>query len=161
MEKRNFYNIYTLRKIEYTNDIWVNNVKKRKRFAGILLALLLFLNGCSVEKSEPKKIKDLDFTLVEDSQVPENLRALIEEKKATEMKITMDDGESKYIVAGYGIQKSGGYSISVDELYLTDNAIYINTTLIGPAKGEMVPEATSFPYVVLRIAYLDKSVVFE
>ncbi len=123
--------------------------------------MLLFLNGCSVEKSEPKKIKDLDFTLVEDSQVPENLRVLIEEKKATEMKITMDDGESKYIVAGYGTQKSGGYSISVDELYLTDNAIYINTTLIGPAKGEMVPEATSFPYVVLRIAYLDKSVVFE
>ena len=136
-------------------------MKKSKRFAGVLLALLLFLGGCSVEKSEPKKMKDLDFTLVEDSQVPENLKALIEEKKAAEMKITMDDGESKYIVAGYGTQKTGGYSISVDELYLTDNAIHINTTLIGPAKGEMVPEATSFPYVVLRIAYLDKSVVFE
>ena len=161
MKKRNFYNIYTPGKIEYTNDIWVNHLKKSKRFAGVLLALLLFLGGCSVEKSEPKKIKDLDFTLMEDSQVPENLKALIEEKKAAEMKITMDDGESKYIVAGYGTQKSGGYSISVDELYLTDNAIHINTTLIGPAKGEMVPEATSFPYVVLRIAYLDKSVVFE
>ena len=123
--------------------------------------MLLILNGCSVEKTEQKKIRDLDFTLVEDSQIPENLRTLIEEKKAAEMKITMDDGEAKYIVAGYGSQKTGGYSISVDELYLTDNAIHINTTLIGPSKGEMVPEAESFPYVVLRIEYLDKSVVFE
>ena len=158
---RSSYHIYARRKIEYTNGMRVKNVKRWKRYAGFLLTVLLILNGCSVEKTEQKKIRDLDFTLVEDSQIPENLRTLIEEKKAAEMKITMDDGEAKYIVAGYGSQKTGGYSISVDELYLTDNAIHINTTLIGPSKGEMVPEAESFPYVVLRIEYLDKSVVFE
>ena len=123
--------------------------------------MLLFLNGCSVGKIEQKKMKDLDFALVEDSQIPEELKKLIEEKKTSEMKITLDDGESKYIVVGYGTQKTGGYSISVDELYLTDNAIYINTTLIGPSKGEAGQEVESFPYVALRIEYMDKSVVFE
>lgn len=141
--------------------MWVKKLKSWKRCAGILLTVLLFLNGCSVEKKEPEKIRDLEFALVEDSRVPESLMVLIKEKKVSEMKITMDDGEAKYIVAGYGTQKTGGYSISVDELYLTDNAIHINTTLIGPAKGEVVPETESFPYVVLRMEYLDKSVVFE
>lgn len=139
----------------------VRELKNRKRYAGILLLMLISLNGCIVEKKEPKKIRDLDFALVEDSRVPESLMELINDKKATEMKITMDDGEVKYIVAGYGTQKTGGYSISVDELYLTDNAIHINTTLIGPAKGEPVLEAESFPYVVLQMGYLDKSVIFE
>ncbi len=132
-----------------------------KKYAGVLLLALLFLNGCSVEKTGQKKVKDLDFTLMEDGQIPEELKTLIEEKKTSEMKITLDDGEVKYIVVGYGTQKTGGYSIAVDELYLTENAIHINTTLIGPSKGEAVQEAESFPYVVLKIEYLDKSVVFE
>ncbi len=132
-----------------------------KKYAGVLLLALLFLSGCSVEKTEQKKMKNLDFVLMEDSQIPEELKTLIEEKKTSEMKITLDDGEVKYIVVGYGTQKTGGYSIAVDELYLTENAIHINTTLIGPSKGEAVQEAESFPYVVLKIEYLDKSVVFE
>ena len=136
-------------------------MKRWKKYAGVLLLALLFLNGCGAEKTGQKKVKDLDFTLMEDSQIPEELKTLIEEKKTSEMKITLDDGEVKYIVVGYGTQKTGGYSIAVDELYLTENAIHINTTLIGPSKGEAVQEAESFPYVVLKIEYLDKSVVFE
>lgn len=136
-------------------------MRRWKKYAGVLLLALLFLSGCSVEKTGQKKMKNLDFVLMEDSQIPEELKTLIEEKKTSEMKITLDDGEVKYIVVGYGTQKTGGYSIAVDELYLTENAIHINTTLIGPSKGEAVQEAESFPYVVLKIEYLDKSVVFE
>ena len=66
---------------------------------------------------------------------------------------------------GYGIQPTGGYSISVEELYLSTNAIYINTNLIGPMKGETVTEVESYPYLVVQIEnrmdYSEKSVVFE
>ena len=62
---------------------------------------------------------------------------------------------------GYGTQQTNGYSISVEELYETRNAIYINTNLLGPAKGEAVSEVESYPYIVVKIDYLDKSVVFE
>lgn len=134
---------------------------KKRVWAGLFLGLLLFATGCSVEKTDAAKGKNMDFTLVEESQIPEELKTLIEEKKAQEFKMTFDTGEFRYIAVGYGTQKTGGYSISVDALYDTENAIYIRTNLIGPAKGETVTEAESCPYVVVKTEFLDKSVVFE
>ena len=136
-------------------------MRKKKTYMVLFFSILLFLTGCSVEKTDAHKIRDLEFTLVEESQMPEELKALIEEKKATEFKLTFDTEDAKYIVVGYGRQETGGYSISVDELYETENAIYISTNLIGPAKGEMVTQVETYPYIVVRIDYIDKSVVFE
>lgn len=91
--------------------------------------------------------------------------ALIEERSAQRFQITFDTEGERYIAVGYGAQATGGYSISVEELYLSANAIYINTNLIGPRKGETVTEAESYPYLVVRIEnrmdYSEKSVVFE
>lgn len=136
-------------------------MKKWAAVIGVFGSILLFFSGCSVEKTNQKKIEDLDFSLVEESQIPEELQSLIQEKKAKEFKMTFDSQDTKYIVVGYGVQSTGGYSISVEELYLTENAIYINTNLIGPAKGEMVSQVETCPYIVIKTEYLDKSVVFE
>lgn len=125
------------------------------------LGMMLFLTGCGLEKADRNKIRDLKFVVLEESQIPEELRTLIEEKKKTEFKMTFDTEESKYIVVGYGEQTTGGYSIAVEELYEASNAIYVSTSLIGPVKGERVAEALSYPYVVIKVEYLDKSVVFE
>ena len=127
----------------------------------IFLWILVSCNGCSVEKTDFSKIKDLEFSIVEESQVPEELIKRIEEKKKKAFKMTFDSDKIKYIVVGYGAQESSGYSISVDELYLTQNAVYINTSLIGPAKGEMVARVETYPYIIIKTEYLDKSIVFE
>ena len=136
-------------------------MKLWKRYAGIFFALLFFLTGCSVEKTDREKVRDLDFTIVEEDAVPEELQALIEEKKSEELKMIFDREDVRYIIVGYGRQSTGGYSISVEELYLTSNAIYISTSLIGPSKGENVNEVESFPYIVIKMEYLDKNVVFQ
>lgn len=127
----------------------------------LFLSMLFLLAGCSVERTDQQKIEDLDFVVVEESQIPEDLKVLIEEKKQNEFKMTFDTEEDKYIVTGYGAQKTNGYSICVEELYVTSNAIYINTNLIGPSKGEAVSEVESYPYIVVKVKYMDKSVVFE
>ena len=123
--------------------------------------MMLIFCGCSVERTEEQKLKDLAFTVLEESQIPQDLKVLIEEKKQNEFKLTFDTEDAKYIAMGYGTQQTNGYSISVEELYETRNAIYINTNLLGPAKGEAVSEVESYPYIVVKIDYLDKSVVFE
>lgn len=141
-----------------------------RRFgAGLALTVgalcTMLLAACSVERTDPIKIEDISYTILEESQIPEELRALIEEKKAQRFQVTFDTGNDRYIAVGYGTQATGGYSISVEELYLSTNAIYLNTNLIGPLKGEPVTEAESYPYLVLKLAsdakYLKKSVVFE
>lgn len=139
--------------------------------AGIRLALTvlaigaLLAAGCSVERTDPVKIEDLTYTILEEGQIPEGLMALIEERSAQRFQITFDTEGERYIAVGYGAQATGGYSISVEELYLSANAIYIDTNLIGPRKGERVTEAESYPYLVVQIEnrmdYSEKSVVFE
>ena len=57
--------------------------------------------------------------------------------------MTYSDEEKLYIVTGYGPQETGGYSIQVKELYLTENAIVFDTELSGPEKGETVTKETS------------------
>ncbi len=127
---------------------------------GIIGSGLLF-TGCKSEKTDIKKIKDLEFTVVEDADVPEQLMKIINEKKKDPFKISYSNAENLYIVVGYGEQPTGGYSISVDELFLTSNAVYIDTNLIGPSEKDYVTNAVTYPYVVIKTEFIDKNVVFK
>jgi len=141
----------------------VEVVMKRQRIFILLLVIIATaaaLIACGKE-DEIKKIRDLDFTVVEDADLPGELKELIEEKKAEPFKISYSNKDNLYIAVGYGKQNSGGYSITVDELYLTNNAIYIDTNLIGPSSDDVVSQGVTYPYVVVKLEYIDKRVVFE
>ncbi len=127
-----------------------------------LAAAVLVLAGCSMLNEEQVKLQDIGFTVVSEEKQPGELKTVIEEKKGSPFQLTYNDGEYLYIVIGYGEQPEGGYSIAVNDLYLTEDNIYVNTTLLGPDsaenKGVKVP---TYPYIVLKMDYLDKPVVFE
>jgi hypothetical protein len=137
-----------------------------RRFRILILLLMIMaaaigMIGCKAEDDEIKKIKDLDFTVVEDADLPGELKELIDEKKEEPFKLSYSNKDNLYIAVGYGKQNSGGYSISVDELYLANNAIYIDTNLIGPSSDDMVSQGVTYPYVVVKLEFIDKRVVFE
>ncbi len=127
---------------------------------GVIGSGLLF-TGCKSENTDVKKIKDLEFTVVEDADVPEQLMQIINEKKKEPFKMSYSNEDNLYIVVGYGEQPTGGYSISVDDLFLTSNAVYIDTNLIGPSETDKVINAITYPYVVVKTEFIDKSVVFK
>ena len=127
----------------------------------LLSAAFCFLQGCGLEETDTKKLKDLSYEILEEKEIPEEFLSVIEGKKETVFKLTYTDKEYLYIAAGYGVQETGGYSISVNDCYLTKNAIYFDTTLIGPSKGEKINQVKSYPYIVVRTKYLEKNVVFE
>lgn len=126
-----------------------------------LLSICMLLTGCKIQEKDTKKTKELEFTVLEESKIPEELLGIVEEKKEGEFKLTYEDGAFLYIGIGYGKQETGGYSITVNELYESSNAIYFDTSLLGPAAGEKVTEAPTCPYLVVKIEYLDKPVVFR
>lgn len=136
---------------------------KRKWYIGyaILLCCIFLVTGCKSEDVSIEKLRDLEFTVVEDADLPEELKSLIEEKKQEAFKLSYGTGEYLYLVMGYGEQKTGGYSIQVEELYETENAIYFNTSLLGPSKNETTTNTPSYPYIVVKTELIDKSVVFE
>lgn len=138
--------------------------KKMRRIMCIMMALIGTINiltGCAIEKTNRTKVRDLDYHVVTEAEVPEELKTQIEEKKAADFKMTYETPEYLYIVRGYGEQETGGYSIQVAELYLSSNAIFFKSTLVGPRKGENVAKSPSYPYIVIQTEKVDKNVVFE
>ncbi|MCI8269888.1 MAG: protease complex subunit PrcB family protein [Lachnospiraceae bacterium] len=123
--------------------------------------MVRLLTGCSVEKENQDKVRDLESTIVGEADLPEELRNLVEEKKAAPFKLTYSNDQGLYIVVGYGEQATGGYSISVNELYLTENSIVIDTELKGPEKGETVGVEKSYPYIAVQTEYLENPVIFQ
>ncbi|MGN0471784.1 MAG: protease complex subunit PrcB family protein [Lachnospiraceae bacterium] len=122
-----------------------------------LVAIVLM--GCSVIEDRTQKIRDLPFTVVPEKEIPEVLAEKIQDNKGNPFKMTYADGGDLYICIGYGSRSSGGYSVTVDELYLTSNAIYVDTTLLVPEGRE--EGVITYPYVCIKLEYLDKRVVFE
>ena len=127
----------------------------------IVTLFAALLTGCTLLSEERVKLKDLDFTVLSEEKISEELLSIINEKKAEPFKLTYSDQDYLYICIGYGEQATGGYSIAVNELYLTDSAIYVNTELLGPEASEKSNATPSYPYIVIKTDYLDQTVIFE
>ena len=56
-----------------------------------VIAVSLF--GCSFIKSEKVKLRDLEFTVLSEEMLSQELKAIIEERKAEAFKLTYRDGE--------------------------------------------------------------------
>lgn len=139
---------------------------KRKRWKNVAAAMLLLcvvLTGCGMSGERNIKLRDLDFTVLSEEKIPEELKTVIAEKGSEPFRLTYSDNQNLYISIGYGEQKTGGYSIAVDALYLTDDAIYVSTSLLGPdITGQKENTGKpSVPYIVLKTEMLDKTVIYE
>lgn len=138
-------------------------MKKIRRFNYLLalsLLVIAFLTGCGIGEKEEERT-NVEFTVVDEERLPEELKKIVEEKKAEAFKLTYADGGYLYLCVGYGKQETGGYSITVDDLYATENAVYVDTNLIGPKEAEGKGNNPSYPYIVVKIPFVDKTVVFD
>lgn len=135
--------------------------RKRRVKILILFAIFLMLCACSIQKDDMEKLRDIDYTVTDEHKLPVELKQYIEEVKKEPFEITYGDEGYLYIAKGYGVQETNGYSIEVEECFETSNVIRVRTNLLGPQKDEEIKEQETFPYIVLKIEYSDKSVVYE
>ena len=126
----------------------------------LMITVLVTLFGCGIEKTDGNRLRDLEYEIIED-EIPKELAEKIEEKKSADFKLTYENDKYLYIVRGYGEQETGGYSIQILDLYLTQNAVVLHTNLKGPSKDEVKNAAPSYPYIVIRIEHTDKNVIFQ
>ena len=127
----------------------------------LLVSTIFVISGCSISDSSRDKVSDIDFTVVDEQNLPKEIKDVIEEKKADEFKVIFSAEENMYIAIGYGMKETSGYSIAVNDLYLTEDSICIDTNLIGPKKGETISGEATYPYIVVMIENMDYPVVFE
>ena len=105
-----------------------------------LCALFCLSFGCTSKKEE--RLQEIDFTVVDDDEIPEELKTIIDQKKTGEFKLTYADQDELYIVVGYGKQN-----------------IVVTSVLLGPEGEE--PANISYPYAVIKIEYRPEPVLFQ
>lgn len=133
----------------------------RKIYLLLLPICILILTACSVRKSDDKKLRDIEFTVLDKDDVPEEFMAQIEEAKEGQVKLSYGDKGYLYIARGYGQKETSGYSVEVHKCYETENEIHIETGLLGPGKEEKILKKKTCPYVVIKTEYTDKQIEFD
>lgn len=134
---------------------------RKRRLLAILISVATILTSCKGGISDQEEKENLKFIVISEECLSEELYELILEHKEQDMKLTYSDEEYLYICRGYGERATGGYSIGINDLYVTSNAIYVNTSLIGPSKEEQKNMVKTYPYIVIRIEKRTETVVFD
>lgn len=117
--------------------------------------------GCSLQKNSEDKLRNLEFAVLAEEDIPKELKAEIEKQKEKPFQMTYADQGYLYAAEGYGVQETSGYSIAADEFYETENTVCLHTILLGPEKGEEIKEGKTYPYIVIKTKAIDKNVVFK
>jgi len=135
-------------------------MKKGRVFYSVGL-LCLLLCACGNVKANEERIRSLDFTVLDESAIPDKVITEIETLKKEPFQYIYSDRDYLYICIGYGEQETKGYSIAVDDLYLTNAAIYAETTLLGPGTKYKNSKEASYPYIVIKTEYLEQTIIVK
>ena len=127
----------------------------------MLTAAALLSSGCSARRADREKTGELEYETVDGPELPETLRQKIEKEKDEPFLLAYGDGEQLYIAMGYGEQESGGYSIQIEEVCETEDAVCIRTCLTGPDEGEKVSQEPDCPYATVATEYTEKRILWE
>lgn len=139
-------------------------MKKRKKYGMLFLCMVLmgiFLTGCTIKEGSDMRLRDVEFTVLAEDEIPPEFLEFITGKQADPFKLTYTTDQYLYIAAGYGKQESGGYSIAVKDCYMTENALVFDTELIGPSVSENNMPGASYPYIVIKTEKTDATVIFQ
>lgn len=129
-------------------------------FALAALVLVIMITGCA-RRHAGGELTDIEFTVLDSEDAPEELKEMIREREETPFQITYADQGKLYIAEGYGKKPTTGYSVVVSGLGETEDAVHIRTTLLGPEKDEEIKDIATFPCVVVQLEYIDKDVLFD
>lgn len=138
---------------------------KRKRYIFLFtmfgIFLLSVLIGCQIEETDEEKIKDLDYTICDESKLPDALVELIQEKRKEPFKLTYRTKDYLYIVVGYGAQDRTDLNVTMTDLYLTKNAIFVNTDLSAVDDTTLEDNLVSYPWIAVKCELYDVQVIFQ
>ena len=139
-------------------------MKRTKRIFILVMAgifILAALTGCKLEETKEKKVKDLDYTVCDESKLPKELVELIHEKKKEPFKLTYRTKDYLYIVVGYGAQDRTDLNVVMTELYLTENAIFVDTDMTSVDATTLEDNMVTYPWIAVKCELYDVQVNFR
>lgn len=140
-----------------------------RRFFCFVMTLMMVLGlvGCDMgikigdaNQGAGDKVRDLEYTILSEERMPKELVSLLEERQEEPFEMTYSDKEYLYICIGYGRQQYSGHSIVVNGLFLGENGILVDTSLIGPEAGKEKINTVQFPIIVLKTELIEDVPLF-
>lgn len=131
---------------------------KKQSIMLLCMALFLIFCGCRTLNKE-EAVQELDYEMIAEDEIPEEMKAVIEQKKRGSFQITFEEDGTLYIGQGYGEKNQEGYEIIVDICRYSENFVYFHTILNGPME-EAKEKSPTYPYLVVRCRQAGKEVVF-
>ena len=131
-----------------------------------VIILSVGLVGCTgihlsdTHQGAGEKVRDLEYTILSEERIPGELKPLLEDRKEEPFEMTYSDKEYLYICVGYGRQEYSGHSIVVNNLFLGENGILIDTSLLGPEAGKEKINTVQFPVIVLKTELVEEVPLF-
>lgn len=138
-----------------------SKVEIKKVLAVVLTVAAAVCSGCRVQDVSGEERKKVDYTVVKVADMPEKVIAAVQEHQKTPFQLTFESGEELYIMQGFGKQKTGGYSIQIQEVSASEDAVYVKTELIAPKTKEKQKGEGSCPYMVIKTENKNLPVLFE
>ncbi len=136
-------------------------IKKALGMVLIIAACFGIFTGCSLYEVKEDG-DDLTYDICDDTMLPEELLDVINSKKEDAFNLTYSNNTYTYIVICSGKQNRDDVGIVIENMYMDENAIYVEWVLRQTATPSDAAEDTvSFPYIVLRIARTSLPVVFS
>ncbi len=132
-----------------------------KVWISILLAFFLLGTGCGISRRSEEGREPAEYTVLSQEALPPQVEEVIRQQKGEAFQMTYSSGGYLYLLRGYGPQKSGGFSVQVEEVSLSGTALYFKTRLLGPAGEEEQKGEGSEPWLVVKTKDPGVPVVFE
>lgn len=140
-----------------------------KKIIAVMLsvAVTFAMAGCDLgvsigdtHQGAGEKVKDLEYTILSEERIPKELAPLLEEKKEEAFEMTYSDREFLYICIGYGKQEYSGHQIVVNDLFLGEKGILVDTSLLGPEAGSEKINTVQYPVIVLKTELMEDTPLF-
>lgn len=132
--------------------------------AALAMAMLLFLL-CGCRDKEETIRSEIEYTVCDKTKIPEELFNIIEEKKSKVFKLSYINDTYMYVVVGYGERSRENMHVVVEDLYMTDSAIFLETNLytdrMSASETDASGESSMYPYIVLKFEKYDLPVVYD
>ena len=135
------------------------DTQKAAVFGAVLICAAAFtaaLTGCVSTQAETEKIRDMKYEVIEEEDIPQSLREMIKGGEKKPFRITYSDH-----IYAFFIFLQFFFCVFLKYLFETQRAFFINTTLIGPKKGEEKEKAETYPYIVVQTEDVKKDVLFK
>ena len=141
----------------------MNKLDDREKFVLIIILLSILVSALAlfIQYKNPIDLKET-ISLKElrsGSDLPANISSPVLILKSEEIPSELssifendtDFNKNSLILLSLGQRSTGGYSIVINNLYLSNNTLIINATEKTPGKGCYVAQAFTSPYLLLEL----------